>query len=295
MTENGDSTVPWSSLFAEARERLAQAGFESSDIDARRIVEQATGVEPTEFHSVLEQPATVRGVASFDKMVARRLTGEPLQYVVGRWGFRYLDLMVDRRTLIPRPETEVVAGLAIDEVTARAHGDASVLVADLGTGSGAIALAVASECPSARVMATDRSAEALQVARANLAGIGRAAARVTLHHGSWFDALPDSVRGSVDVLVSNPPYISNDEQLPDVVAVWEPHGALRAGPRGDEDICALVDEAHEWIAPRGTVVLEMAPHQTAPIAARWTDLGWNATIHRDLAGRDRAVVARRRV
>ena len=193
-----EGTVSWAELLAEATARLEQSGSESAEIDARRIVEEASGVEPSEFHGVLASPATVRGVASFDKMVARREQGEPLQYVVGRWGFRHLDLMVDKRVLIPRPETEEVAGLAIDEIKARSI-ERELLVADLGTGSGAIGLSIASECPSTRVLATDVSAEALQVARANLAGIGRAASRVSLHEGSWFDALPASVRGSLDV------------------------------------------------------------------------------------------------
>ncbi|MEM8709223.1 MAG: HemK/PrmC family methyltransferase, partial [Actinomycetota bacterium] len=213
---------------------------------------------------------------------------------VGRWAFRHLDLMVDRRVLIPRPETEVVAGLAIDEVVARSGSGRDVVVADLGTGSGAIAFAIATECTSSRVLATDRSADALAVARANLTGLGRAAGRVSLHEGSWFAALPDSVRGAIDVLVSNPPYIGDDEDLPSVVGDWEPRGALRAGPVGDEDLQTIIGGAEEWVAPGGAVVLEMAPDQTAPIADRFRAVGWQASVHADLAGRDRAVVARKR-
>ena len=287
-------TVTWSELLAEATSRFERAGLESPAIDARRIVEEATGVEPSEFHAALAGLATVRGVAAFDRMVARREAGEPLQYVVGRWASRHLDLMVDQRVLIPRPETEVVAGLAIDEVVARSGQGRDVVVADLGTGSGAIGLAVASECAAARVLATDASADALAVARANLAGLGRAAGRVSLHEGSWFDALPDSVRGAIDVLISNPPYIGDDEVLPEVVGAWEPASALRAGPVGDEDLQTIVRGADEWLTADGVVVLEMAPDQTAPIAARFQTDGWQASVHQDLAGRDRAVVARKR-
>ncbi len=289
-----DGTVAWSSLLAEATARLSSAGLESPAIDARRIVEEATGVEPAEFHGVLDELATVRGVAAFDEMVARREAGEPLQYVVGRWAFRHLDLMVDRRVLIPRPETEVVAGLAIDEVVARTAPGRETVVADLGTGSGAIAFAIATECGTARVLATDASADALAVARANLAGLGRSAGRVSLHEGSWFDALPESVRGAVEVLVANPPYIGDAEDLPAVVGEWEPVSALRAGPQGDEDLVAIVDGADAWMADGGAVVLEMAPAQTAPIADRWRSKGWQASVHADLSGRDRAVVARKR-
>ena len=287
-----EGTVSWAELLAEATARLEQSGSESAEIDARRIVEEASGVEPSEFHGVLASPATVRGVASFDKMVARREQGEPLQYVVGRWGFRHLDLMVDKRVLIPRPETEEVAGLAIDEIKARSI-ERELLVADLGTGSGAIGLSIASECPSTRVLATDVSAEALQVARANLAGIGRAASRVSLHEGSWFDALPASVRVSLDVLISNPPYVTDAEELPAVVADWEPSRALRASGNGLDDLTEIVDGADEWVTPGGAVILEMAPNQTATITQRFSARGWSARVHIDLQGRDRAVVARR--
>lgn len=287
-----EGTVSWAELLAEATARLEQSGSESAEIDARRIVEEASGAEPSEFNGVLASPATVRGVASFDKMVTRREQGEPLQYVVGRWGFRHLDLMVDKRVLIPRPETEEVAGLAIDEIKARSI-ERELLVADLGTGSGAIGLSIASECPSTRVLATDVSAEALQVARANLAGIGRAASRVSLHEGSWFDALPASVRGSLDVLISNPPYVTDAEELPAVVADWEPSRALRASGNGLDDLTVIVDGVDEWVTPGGAVILEMAPNQTATITQRFSARGWSARVHIDLQGRGRAVVARR--
>ncbi len=291
MIEEVRGTLCWATLLHEATDRLAAAGHVSPEVDARRLVEEAAGREPAEFLATLGETPTERAVARFDHLMSRRLAGEPLQYVVGHWGFRYLDLLVDARVLIPRPETEIVAGLAIDEVIAR--GEREVVVVDLGTGSGAIALAVATECDRARVLATDRSAAALQVARANLAGVGSVARRVTLHHGSWFAAVPDSVRGKVDVLVSNPPYVAHDEVLPNVVADWEPSTALRAGPVGTEDLETIIAGAKDWVVPGGVVVLEMAPEQTAPVARRCIDAGWTATVHQDLAGRERAVVAHR--
>lgn len=290
--EAPEGTISWGELLGEATARFEHSGSDTAAIDARRIVEEASGVEPSGFHGVLGELATVRGVAAFDRMVARRERGEPLQYVVGRWGFRHLDLMIDARVLIPRPETEEVAGLAIDEVRSRTA-ERDVLVADLGTGSGAIGLSIATECASARVLATDVSTEALQVARANLTGIGRAASRVSLHEGSWFDALPASVRGSLDVLVSNPPYVTDDEVLPPVVAEWEPTRALRAGSAGLDDLVVIADGAGEWVRPGGVAILEMAPTQTSLIAERFVTLGWAAAVHTDLRGRDRAVVARR--
>ncbi|NCG38598.1 MAG: peptide chain release factor N(5)-glutamine methyltransferase [Actinobacteria bacterium] len=289
-----DGTVSWAELLSEAEARFGRAGLESPGINARRIVEEASGTRPSKFHQVLDEPATVRGVAHFDAMVTRRENGEPLQYVVGNWSFRELDVMVDHRALIPRPETEVVAGLAIDEVTARSGGtQREVLVADLGTGTGVIALSIAIECPRSRVLATDVSPDALAVARANLTGLGRASTRVTLHEGDWFDALPHAVRGSLDVIVSNPPYIGDTEVLPSVVTDHEPVTALRSGPIGTEFLGRIVDDAGEWLRPDGALVLEMAPMQTEEIAARAQLHGYRTSVHPDLSGRPRAVVARR--
>lgn len=260
---------------------------------------------PPEVHRVLDDRVTTKAMARFDQLLARRERGEPLQYVLGRWGFRTLDLIVDQRVLIPRPETETVAGLAIDAVneTRRrknsesngtgAVAERAVAVADLGTGSGAIALSVASECRGCRVYATDVSAQALAVARANLAGIGTAATAVSLHHGHWFDALPAGLEGTLDVVVANPPYVADSEELPAAVTEWEPETALRAGAGGLADLRTIVDQAPRWLAPRGVIVLEMSPAQTATVQQWCAELGWQATIHPDLNGRPRAVVARR--
>src|SRR5437763_6165244 len=128
--------------------------------------------------------------------------------------------MVDRRVLIPRPETEEVVEVALAELS-RLDGDRAT-VADLGTGSGVIALSIALESPTAAVLATDQSADALSVARANLAGLGmRGATRVRLYEGDWFAALPAAHRGEIDLIVSNPPYVASNEALPDEVRKWE--------------------------------------------------------------------------
>ena len=292
-----DEPVPWRILFEEARHRLAGSdGVESPDVDARRIVEAAAGATPAEFESALDEPATKRAAAWFYSMLERRGAGEPLQYVVGSWSFRTLDLMVDRRVLIPRPETEVVAGLAVDEVANRSAGagrDREVIVADLGTGSGAIALSVAVECPQARVFATDVSTEALAVASANLAGIGRAATRVTLHEGDWFEALPGALRGSVDVVVSNPPYIGTGEELPAVVADWEPPVALWSGPTGCEAVEQVIGGVSSWLKPGGSLVLEVASHRAQETAQMAAEGGLVAVrVERDLGGLERVVIGR---
>ena len=290
-------TVPWRDLLAEAQRRLeTSAAVETPDVDARRIIEAASGAAPAGLDGVLGDPATTLAATRFHAMLQRRCSGEPLQYVVGSWGFRRLDLMVDRRVLIPRPETEVVAGWAIAEaerLSSERHDADPVTVADLGTGSGAIALSVAVECPRARVFATDVSADALAVARANLAGLGRAAARVSLHEGDWYEAMPDALRGSVDVVVSNPPYIGAGEELPPVVADWEPPVALRSGPVGDEALRQVIGGAVQWLRPGGAVVLEVASHRAQESARLAADAGFaDVRVERDLAGLERVVTGR---
>jgi release factor glutamine methyltransferase len=283
-------TISWRALRAEATETLRAAGLASPEVDAWRIVEEASGLSGAEWVLRADEPARRRGVVALDAMVGRRAAGEPLQYVLGRWGFRSLDLMVDRRVLIPRPETEQVAGAAVEE-TRRMEGPATV--ADLGTGSGAIALALAVEVPSAQVWATDRSAAALAVARANLAGIGRSGRRVRLVEGDWFGALPDVLRGRMDVVVANPPYVAAGEPLPPEVADWEPAEALVAGPTGIEDLTRIVAEAPSWLSRPGALVVELAPHQSEPVARLAGQAGFaEVEVRPDLAGRARMVVAR---
>jgi release factor glutamine methyltransferase len=291
-TEPG--TVSWRELHAEASSRFRAAGVAEPEISARRIVEECSGHEGAMFAIGLDELVTQRGMAAFDQRVARRLQGEPLQYVIGHWGFRQLDLFIDRRVLIPRPETEVVAGLALDEL-ARLRCSASPLtVVDLGTGSGAIGLSIAMEARNVEVWLTDVSSDALAVARANLAGLGRAGAKVRLGHGSWFDAVPTEFAGTLAVVVSNPPYVAEDEPLPSSVADWEPASALLAPEHGLADLRLLVNQAPGWLRADGALVLEMAPHQTEVIAAEAEESFCEVEIRPDLTGTPRAVVARRR-
>lgn len=282
-----DLALTWRHLWTLATERLG------SDLDARRIVERASGREGPDWLLTLDEPVPQRALPFFDDMVERRVAGEPLQYVLRRWGFRTLDLMVDPRVLIPRPETEVVVEVAIREL--RRVGSPRPLVADLGTGSGAIALSLAVEVHDARVWATDASSEALAVARANLAGIGSAAAvRVRLEEGRWFEALPGALRGQFDVVVSNPPYIAAGEDLPPEVADWEPGAALIAGPTGLEAVEELAEGAPTWLAPGGALVVEIAPHQAdRALELVSTAAFQGAEVRPDLNGRARVLVARR--
>jgi release factor glutamine methyltransferase len=167
------------------------------------------------------------------------------------------------------------------------------IAVDLGTGSGAIALSLVAERRDVEVWATDISAGALDVASANLAGLGGPARRVTLAEGSWFAALPPELRGRIDLVVSNPPYVAATDHLPPEVADWEPPGALVPGPSGLEALLPLVEQAPGWLARPGALVVELAPGQAEVVAdaARAAGFG-EARIEIDLSGRPRAVVAR---
>lgn len=296
---NGDGTITWSQLAGEAAASLVDAGVDNAASEARWIVEVAAGMDDGALGVEGSGPATVGGVNRVWAMVGRRSAGEPLQYVLGQWSFRTLNVMVDPRVLIPRPETEQVVEVALGELASlaerRSPGAEPPVVVDLGTGSGAIALSIAAEWPQALVVATDVSTDALAVTQANLAGIGMAGASVRLAHGSWFQALGPHVGvepGGIDLVISNPPYVAADEPLPDEVANHEPHRALVSGPLGTEDLHVVIKGAARWLRPGGVVIVELAPHQAAPVAGVAADAGLvDVRIEHDLTGRDRMVVA----
>ncbi len=242
-------------------------------------------------------------------MAARRLAGEPLQYVLGSWAFRTLELTVDARALVPRPETEQVVEVALVEARRQSASvrtpSVPFLAADLGTGTGAIALSVAVELgaadPGIRVVATDVDPEALALAAANVRRVAREVPRVAdqveLRCGSWFEALVPGWRGHVRLLVANPPYVSEEEWetlAPEVRR--EPYGALVAGPGSDGTpgfgaVEAVLAGAYEWLAPGGAVVVEMAPHHAAAASDVAARAGYrDVRVESDLAGRSRAVV-----
>jgi release factor glutamine methyltransferase len=290
----GTDGLTWAELVTEATSRLKTALGGGRAQEAQWIVERVSGYSATELHRNQNELISTRSVSFFDALVARRAAGEPLQYVLGRWSFRSLELIVTPSVLIPRPETEFVAEFAV-RAAKRAYADGrSPLVVDLGTGSGAIGLSVAAEVAAAQVWCTDVSDEALDVARANLAGLGRAGTRVTLASGSWFDALPRDLAGHIDVLVSNPPYVEPDAELDDVVKNWEPHLALFAPDNGFAFVAHLIDEAPRWLRPGGTLVLEMGESHTARAARQAQAVGLvDVETIVDLAGRPRGITARR--
>ncbi len=286
-----EGSLGWADLIREANARITASLGGNRLQEARWMAERVSGHDAAELIVNGDERVGARSVAFFDQLLARRCAGEPLQYVLGRWAFRTLELYVDRNVLIPRPETEMVAGLAID-IAAKMT---DPVVVDLGTGSGAIALSIAVEVPHATVWATDVSDDALKVACANLAGLGRIAQRVTMTSGSWFDALPDTLLGSVSVLVSNPPYVAESEKLPAEVIDWEPRLAL-FGPSDDggDYIRHLIERSTDFLVPGGALVIEMAPTQTDMAASFAIAQGFiRVRIVEDLAGKPRALVAHR--
>ncbi|MEP7045227.1 MAG: peptide chain release factor N(5)-glutamine methyltransferase [Ilumatobacteraceae bacterium] len=283
-----DGTIRWRSLWDDTASRVGRP-------QARWLCEVASGHDRDDFLAILDQPAGHRSVAHLDAMLIRLDAGEPLQYVLGRWGFRKLDLMVDTRVLIPRPETETVVEFALRYARGMAR---PIVCADLGTGSGAIGLSLAAELPveGVTVWMTDRSADALDVARANAAGIGRAAANVRMAQGNWFDALPHELAGRLAMVVSNPPYVSDDDsRLEQIVRAWEPGLALFGGPDGLDDIRHIVHEAARWLQPGGRLVLEIGADQGDRVRAMMQAEGFDdVVVAADLTGRDRVAVARRK-
>lgn len=283
------------SLQAELADRLRSAN------EARWMVEDVLGPS---------SEADERAIETLGDMAARRLGGEPLQYVLGSWPFRSVELAVDARALIPRPETERVVEVALAEARRQLEATGSggePRVVDLGTGSGAIALSIAVELgedhPKLRVVATDVDASALALAAANRRRVAAAhptvAGQVELRSGSWFDALDPGWRGRIVLLVSNPPYVSEAEWAtlePEVRR--EPYGALVAGDGKDGTpgfaaVEAVLSDAREWLAPEAAVVVEMAPHHAGP-ARELAAAGYShVRVEPDLAGRPRALVARR--
>jgi release factor glutamine methyltransferase len=219
-----------------------------------------------------------------EELVRRRVAGEPLQYLTGVAGFRYLELGVGPGVLIPRPETEVVAQTAIDLLPPGG------VVIDVGTGSGAIALAIAHERPDARVLATEVSDGALEWARRNRDDLGL---DVELFGCDLLSDVPRDLAGGVDVVVSNPPYIGSDERdsLPADVREHEPDVALFAPGNALGVIERLADESRVWLRSGGHLVLEIAPAQAGAVAAL---LGHyeEVVIRPDLTGRERVAVAR---
>ena len=264
--------------------------------EARFIADEVLGGTCADAASVSSEAAWAAR-----RMATRRQAGEPLQYVFGHWPFRRLDLAVDPRVLIPRPETEQVVEVAVS-VARRlgAGGDVCLTALDAGTGSGAIALALATELPGCQVWATDASADALAVAAVNLERVraDHPQVSVELTEGNWLESLPATLRGRIQLIVSNPPYVSEVEWEGLSTEVRsEPREALVAGTGRDgtpglADVETVLAQAFEWMARPGWAVVELAPHQAEAAVTAARALGYDEVrVEPDLAGLPRTLVA----
>lgn len=277
------------SLRQEAVAALANAGVTDPEVDAELLIGHVLGASRGEVHAKIamgsevtdEQEQAVRG------LVSRRATREPLQHITGRAPFRNLELLVGPGVFVPRPETELLAGIAIDALGASAT--AQPIAVDLGTGSGAIALAMATEVPHARVYAVELSPDAHEWARRNIEHTGAA---VTLVLGDLTTALAE-LDGTVSVVASNPPYVPTDAVPRDPeVRLYDPELALYGGDDGLDVVRKLSVSAQRLLHSGGTLAIEHGELQGADIRRLLIDDGWHASAtHRDLLGRDRITTA----
>lgn len=250
--------------------------------EAERLLGLVTG---------LTRPEVIAGItlnpeqhARFEALAARRLAGEPLQYLEGTAAFGPLEVVVDRRVLVPRPETEQLwerAMVLVEPVEAP-------LVVDLGTGSGCLALATKHARPDARVIATDVASDAASLAAENARRLGL---DIDVRVGNLFSALPADAEGAIDLLITNPPYVAESAwpALPVDVRNYEPRTALVAGDDGLDVIRVIAANAGGWLAPAGWLVLEIGEDQGAAVLGLFA--GWRARLEQDLAGRDRFLIA----
>lgn len=280
----------WRDLLHEGARSIERV-TRDAQAEARIVAAYVLDLPFGSLDSVLGAEAPALLSKSFARIIERRASGMPLQYAIGRWAFRHLELVVDDRVLIPRPETEVVVDTCLEMLDKMADTRAMPLVVDLGTGSGAIALSIAAERVGTRVVATDISQGALDVARANLVALGSAALGVSLFCGAWYSALPVEFMGHVDLLVSNPPYVSSSDFLDETVGSYEPAVALFGGSDGLDAYRELLFEAPQWLSSEGVVVLEIGALQAMDVC-RFAEAAGFAfrEIRQDLSGRDRIIV-----
>lgn len=269
---------------------LQRAGVPSPDVDAELLLAHVLGIGRGELHAALVRGDVLADAAAsaYADLLARRAAREPLQHLTGLAPFRHLELRVGPGVFVPRPETETVAQIAIDALTAAAAPEP--VAVDLGTGSGALALALATEVPHARVHAAENSVDAFVWAKENFRTVGASNARIAFV--DLAEAFPE-LDGTVSVVVSNPPYVP-DAAIPrdPEVRDWDPPAALYGGADGLDVVRVISGVAARLLHPGGTLVLEHGEWQGEPIRDLLTADGWRAAAtHQDLTLRDRATTA----
>ncbi len=281
---------------------LKGAGIDEAPLEAEVLVRHVAGIDRTALYAHPDRTFTDREAQQLDTLVARRCQREPLPYILGHWEFYGLDFLVNSAVLIPRPETETLIEEALSWAQsgeAKEPGAGStkeaerhLRIADVGTGSGCIAVSLAVNLPLATIVATDTSAEALGVAKQN-AERHNVQSRIQFVEG---DLLTD-VEGAFDLIVSNPPYIP-DEEVPSLqpeVAHYEPSSALRGGPDGLSIIRRLLEQASSRLSPKGAIIIEFNAPQSTVLLSEARSLWPDAVcrIVQDLAGLDRVLVIER--
>ncbi|MFT3798553.1 peptide chain release factor N(5)-glutamine methyltransferase [Microbacterium sp.] len=283
-------TSTLSALLRAAAATLADAGVPTPEVDAELLAAHAFGLSRGEVAAAsIRGDAAPADTAAFAELLARRAAREPLQHLTGLAPFRHLELAVGPGVFVPRPETELVAQLAIDALLAVP--DAAPVAVDLGTGSGAIALAMATEVPHARVYAAESSADAFGWTQRNFAAH---APHAHLAFADLADAFAD-LDGTVAVVVSNPPYVPDDAIPRDPeVRLFDPPAALYGGVDGLDVVRVLSGVGMRLLRPGGTLVIEHGEWQGGPVRELLTADGWRAAAtHLDLTLRDRATTALR--
>ncbi|MFB2597991.1 peptide chain release factor N(5)-glutamine methyltransferase [Herbiconiux sp. P17] len=293
--DTAERPVTVRSLYERSVAILAASGIADPQVDAELLIGHVLGASRGRVQSltVTDAPLGVDDTVAIVEAVERRAAREPLQHITGVAWFRSLELAVGPGVFVPRPETEFVAGLAIDSLRAVvAAPDARPLAVDLGTGSGAIALSLATEVPHADVVAVENSTAAFIWAKQNLRTVGAENARLVFI--DLADALPE-LDGTVDVVVSNPPYIPAGAVPRDPeVRLHDPEHALYGGDDGLEVVRSVSATARRLLRPGGSLMIEHGDLQGDEMRALLTAAGWRATAtHRDLTGRDRATTALR--
>jgi release factor glutamine methyltransferase len=275
----------WSADYLKAK------GVESPRLDAEHILAHVLGLGRLEMYLQHERPLTAVELDAFRPLLKRRAKREPLQYVLGRQAFRSLELEVGPGVLIPRPETESLVEEVLAWAREKSAGGSTLVGLDIGTGSGAIALALAVEGPFARVVATDVSASALEIATRNREAL-KLGGRVELRHGPAFEPIAPGER--FDAIVSNPPYVSEADRpalAPEIVD-WEPPEALFGGADGLAVIREMARGAAGRLVPGGLLALEVGLGQATAVATLLEEEGLKEVrVRKDLAGKPRVVMA----